>query len=27
MCNCIANSNGTYGAIFKCVARAWGLIP
>ena len=25
VCNCIANSNGTYGAIFKCVTRAMGL--
>ena len=25
LCLCIANSNGTYGAIFKCVTRAMGL--
>jgi len=25
LCTCIAKSNGTYGAIFKCVARAMGL--
>ena len=25
VCLCIANSNGTYGAILKCVARAMGL--
>jgi hypothetical protein len=27
LCNCIANSNGTYGAILKCVTRAMGLLP
>jgi hypothetical protein len=27
VCACIANSNGTYGAILKCVVRAMGLLP
>ena len=27
VCTCIANSNGTYGAILKCVVRAMGLLP
>lgn len=27
LCLCIANSNLTYGAIFKCVARAMGSLP
>ena len=25
LCTCIDNSNGTYGAILKCVTRAMGL--
>ena len=27
LCTCIADSNGTYGAILKCVLRAWHLLP
>ena len=27
VCNCIDHSNGTYGAIARCVARAMNLLP